>query len=448
MKIFFRMATGLLVCVSSGAIFASNALLANTSNFTGISTPQLAATKVDKKTLELMVVGTSDVAAVLDIGQDKLDLKGSVSFSLRSDETSLKNGIVSVSGFNVVFGDVPQELLTYAGTEYNKTGNLTFVVTARQRLKYDAERGVISGKVAGYIGADYMSSQAEPLADSGRDHNRAPRQKAVMTLRMQLSEPFEAAAVQTKPIRQKVNLEVAIEADEDRNIAAQSLTLRIDTSVSVIDSIVAWPWFWEVAQNLCLQPVRIGSLTWNWPLLSVDYTGAGLDFGMPGAHTQWAKADVTFTVRDWKTVWRSDLFNFSTSEAGDLLDEVDDADCVEVYFVEGDSGMHTFWGGGATFSSGSADTKIISSDGNVPPGIDLTHLAHELGHAVDLPHPTGAAGVSTNTLMCPSGFMNDNPARNSQENENNLSNPLLTFSLKLASAGPDCNNSANCGACP
>ncbi len=208
------------------------------------------------------------------------------------------------------------------------------------------------------------------------------------------------------------------------------------------------PWRWEVARNLCVQPVRLGRLVWTWPSLSIQYTGDGLAFGLPGARTQWKKADVTFTVRDWKTVWCSDLYNFSTGEAADLLDEVNDADCVEVYFVKGDNAMHTNWGGGATFSSGSANTRIISSDGNVPPGIDLTHLAHELGHAVDLPHPTAANASSTNTLMCPSGFMNDNPKRNSQENKNNLSNPLLTFSIKPVSAGPDCTNSASCGACP
>jgi hypothetical protein len=104
---------------------------------------------------------------------------------------------------------------------------------------------------------------------------------------------------------------------------------------------------------------------------------------------------------------------------------------------------------GATYSSGLAGAKIISTDQNVD-GVDLTHLAHELGHALSLMHPgTGTAkDGSTGTLMCPSGFNNDNPKINSQENKDRVSNPMLTFALKLVTAGPDCTNSATCGACP
>ena len=98
------------------------------------------------------------------------------------------------------------------------------------------------------------------------------------------------------------------------------------------------------------------------------------------------------------------------------------------------------FGGGATAGSGLATAKVVSSDENADFGVDLTHLAHEFGHVLDLPHPPPVS--STNTLMCPSGFNNDNPKRNSQENKNNLSNPLLKLSLKLVSPGPDCNVSA------
>ncbi len=111
------------------------------------------------------------------------------------------------------------------------------------------------------------------------------------------------------------------------------------------------------------------------------------------------------------------------------------------------------WGGGATWGSGTASAKIISSDGNARGGVDVTHLAHELGHVLGLRHPGDAATAnaqpaSTGTLMCPSGYLNDNPQINSQENEDLVSNPLLVFTLKLRSPGPDCVDSADCGACP
>jgi hypothetical protein len=51
-------------------------------------------------------------------------------------------------------------------------------------------------------------------------------------------------------------------------------------------------------------------------------------------------------------------------------------------------------------------------------------------------------------VMCGSGYLNDNPSVNSQENTNNLTNPLFQFALKVRSAGPDCQNSLDCGACP
>jgi hypothetical protein len=98
----------------------------------------------------------------------------------------------------------------------------------------------------------------------------------------------------------------------------------------------------------------------------------------------------------------------------------------------------------------------MSSDENADHGIDFTHLTHELGHVMALMHPDpafpnwvggGLAEGSTGTLMCPSGFMNDNPPVNSQWNKDHINNPLFTFAIKLISAGPDCTDDPDCGAC-
>lgn len=440
----------LIAGLTAATLVQNTASLAATLNTLTLSdsTKQLSTsstTITPQKSLsqkQMVSVGQAKVEATLRVGGKALAVSGQSSFHFQADEDSLSKGIVNAHALNIALNNIPQNALSYA-SQSEQSGSLGFVLKPGQHLQYNAKTQTLEGKLQGFVSADYMGQFAEPMGDAERDHNRAPRQTAMINVLLKLSEPLEAHG--EKPLQQEGHLQFDIVAEESRDLGAYALTLqaspiyRIDTVISV--------WF-EAAKNLCVQPVRIGKFVWNWPNISVSYTGTGLAFGQPEANNQWRKADVTFTWRPWKTVFKSQFFTFSTSEAADLLDEVNDDDCVEVYFVNGDNGMHNNWGGGATFWSGESYTKIISSDANATHGIDKVHLAHELGHALDLPHPTAFNAASTNTLMCPSGFMNDNPARNSQENKNNLSNPLLTFTLKTIGPGPDCTNSSDCGPCP
>jgi len=109
----------------------------------------------------------------------------------------------------------------------------------------------------------------------------------------------------------------------------------------------------------------------------------------------------------------------SAEEAG-LMAEYDDPNAVEVFFVEiGDPiGIH---GGGVSYSSGTANAKVITYDTNLP--INLYNLAHELGHSMGLYHPPGNSTVGS--LMEPSGFCADNPALMSALNCDNASNPMM-----------------------
>ncbi|MFL0811407.1 MAG: hypothetical protein K6L76_13395 [Agarilytica sp.] len=415
-----------------------------------LSTGSLLTSNVvvqDEKQQEsgLKAVGNSDVAATIVVNGEKLEVRGRSSFHLNGTADAVAKGEVSLGALNLVFFDVPQAMLNDEKLGAEKNGTLSFVGIAGQTLHYDARSASFEGEVEGFISADYMAEFAPALKDSAEgDHTKSPRQKASMRVRMQLSEALSLKESEESR-KDRIEAEFILQADDDPQMSAYPLEIELRPIYEF--EYIVW-WRFEIAKRLCVQPVRFSRLIWNWPLISWDYTGAGLGFGQPEADSQWAKSDVVFTWRDWIAVYNPTLFNFSTSEASDVLDAVDEDDCVEVFFVEGDDGMHNNWGGGASFNGGEAFTKIISSDGNVDAGVDFVHLAHELGHSMDLPHPNAWNSSSTNTLMCPSGYANDNPDRNSQENEDSLSNPLFTFALKLASPGPDCTNSADCGACP
>lgn len=444
---FKHIVLGGVFTLSSVLAEAQLATRADTNSFITsptFSTPIISANKTNQES-SLTAVGNTDVSATIVVNGEKVEVNGRSSFHLGGDPESVSRGQVELGALNLVFFDVPQGALNYGKHGVEESGNLSFVSSPGQTLKYDARSASLEGELEGFVSAQYMAAFAPTLKDSAEhDHTKVARQKARIKVSMHLSQPLSLKEGD-QSIKDRIQANFSLQTDGDQRF--QAFPLEIEMRPVFEFEYVVW-WRFEVAKRLCVQPVRFSRLIWNYPYLSWDYTGAGLGFGKPEADAQWAKADVVFTWRDWMTVYNPTLFNFSTSEANDVLDTVDEDDCVEVFFVEGDDGMHNNWGGGASFYGGESYTKIISSDGNVDAGVDFNHLAHELGHSMDLPHPTAWNSSSTNTLMCPSGFANDNPDRNSQENEDSLSNPLFTFAIKVVSAGPDCTESSDCGACP
>ena len=414
------------------------------------------------------IVANADVAATLRVSGETLRVSGRTSMYLTASAAQLKEGVVQVKGFSLAFFNVPQHMLAGKQLEVRRpSGVLGFAVGGKeaQRLSYDAKSGRISGELRGYIDAAYMSALIKgPVQDDKLDLFETATQPATLSLDMKLSSQLRADAEDVQSVKAELAAEVKADAAKFDRYELQPLELSLARELAPLDVEIA-PWFWfEVAKRLCVQPVRVGRLRlinnppWGPIFFTIQFTGDGLAFGQPGANTEWAKADVVFNYRDWKTVWKSAYWvvdtngNFTSTEQADLMAEVDDDDCIEVFFTD-EFAPVSWGGGGATWGSGTADSKIITSDANADGGIDFTHLAHELGHVMGLLHPGSAASAnavaaSSGTLMCPSGYLNDNPTVNSQENENNLSNPLLQFALKPVTAGPDCQNSADCGACP
>jgi hypothetical protein len=385
---------------------------------------------------------------------ESADVSGRLSFSLAAQERELREGKVRIENFNLALFEVPQQLLAGELAGREERGVLGFALDPRkaQYLRYDAKGHRLEGELRGRIDAGYMARlRTDASADAPGDIVETPIQEATVRVRMTLEGALRAASVAgDKPERLGAEVSLSLEADETRypKFVLPAVKLELEHVVGV--GIDVGPLrLWEPARELCVQPVRLERC---WFLFWWFRSGAGLAFGQPGAKTQWDKADVVFDYRPWKNVHDSDYWELSEDEEDAFRGEVEDADCIEVFFSNSFDPDDNH-GGGVTFGAGTAGSQIISSDANARNGVDFTHLAHELGHVLGLRHPDAAATASavpgsTGTLICPSGFNNDNPKINSEENEDLLSNPLLTFTLKRISPAPDCDDSADCGRCP
>lgn len=186
-------------------------------------------------------------------------------------------------------------------------------------------------------------------------------------------------------------------------------------------------------RTLCVKPIFVRSGPGDSTTAQEMYFTEQL----ANANAVWARCCVRFVEAPGAFVNRADLQvlttndGFTSEEEADLLDEVNDDDCVEVYIIESFSPQSAH-GGGGTWGGGTADTKIISAANNPP--INQRHLAHELGHAMGLCHPgTGCtpprADGTAGSLMEPSGFFADNPDVLRQQECANISNPLIQLQL-------------------
>lgn len=400
------------------------------------------------------------ISSILSTANGKQEISGRVSAFLRMDPADFDRGRVKVGAFNVLYSDVAQELISGRKSDLYATGNLGFAISADkegQYLEYNPQELTLTGIVSGSTSISQFEEIYQPNTKRGHDFDGLS-QAAKMQVKIVLDKPLDSNIGSEKTIafRGAMEMDLDVQAQRDYDIGSYRL---INPRPQLIEFEIAWWIQLEVAKRLCLQPVRIGYFTSSggWPpIFSVHYSGDGLAFGLPGAQTEWGKADVVFTVREWKTVFNVAYSTLTSSEEAALRATVNDADCVEIFFVDQLS-PNSMWGGGATWGGGTADTKIISSDQNADFGIDATHLAHEIGHAITLKHPGEGfpnasaphrVDGSTGTLMCPSGFMNDNPQVNSQWNKDSVQNPLFTFAIKVVGPNVDCQNDADCGACP
>jgi len=251
---------------------------------------------------------------------------------------------------------------------------------------------------------------------------------------------------------------------------------------------IRWTWVrptleWRYVRTLPVQPVGIRG-PWvlqcdysNWILAPgfVPYcpkwiwvedpwkTGPkGLAFGQPQATHEWSKANVVFA---WKPLVYVNNGNYKVldddAEEDAFVASYSDPFSIEVFFAE-QFVPEASSGGGYCNNCGTASAYVLSTEKMIDCGVDITHLAHELGHVLALRHPSlgpppaGRTAGSEGSLMCGSGYERDNPRRNTQQNSDGVQNPLLYWQLVLA-FGPapalECDGDAedgyagDCGSC-
>ena len=423
------------------------------------------------------VVGHA-IRSQVTVNNRSLELVGRLNLHLVASEQELAQNVVRVGGLNLAYFGVPMQPFTGVPQRPlgdDGTGVLSALLPAVQRMQ------VFHGLVPGYallygqwegvVELSQLGDLQQSMVGVGDQKDAvfaAPTQQATIYLLVVLSEedlkPGRGGGRGDPGILQSVGSSFVAFATQGLTLNNVRVPPYVVSQQAFIPFKFDFTWIpFEAVRRICVQPVRIGRIKieggWPFPFFSIDLTGKGFPFGQPGADTQWRKGDVIFEWRPWKTIWKPAYFTLDIAAGEDALlrAEVSDPDCIETFFVDEFDTAST-WGGGATFSSGLASAKVISSDDNTEPvcpggACNRTHLAHELGHVLTLCHPGGGCGVAymapgtTGTLMCPSGFTADNPRRNSVANENNVNNPLFQYLFAPLGPSPDCTNNADCGAC-
>lgn len=156
-------------------------------------------------------------------------------------------------------------------------------------------------------------------------------------------------------------------------------------------------------KELCLQPIVIAEDNGANPTSCPNFQ-ATIDI--------WAKCCKQIVVKAKKTINKTSLQKLTvtppslSAEARDLISRMTDDNnrapnnaCVEVYCVarfQDASGMddEDLWGGAFAVNGGNAGARVVVQSDSHP-----NNVAHEVGHAVGLPHPPANDG----TVMHPSG---------------------------------------------
>lgn len=386
---------------------------------------------------DLLAVGNGEIVAELTASESRLRrITGRLSF-----DAVISNNEVVVREFNLVFIDVPQKLLAGDAPIVDRQGVLAFMTVPEEvqhlRLEKNGSELHATGQLKMTGDAAFLIDLAQPMFDGAGDVFETPNLPAVVDVDIVI--PHGVSATHDRTSATAILKSVVIGVKSELGSFKVSIVGRPPIAIELASLVL-----FERASRLCVQPVQLEK-TVN------ERSGDGLKHGKEGADVEWAKADITFEFQKWKTIPADIFWQLKSHEAQALLKKVELDKCIEVFFPY-EFKPKDLWGGGATWGPGQASAQIISSDGNERQGNNQTHLAHELGHVLRLLHPNHQATSdlkpgTRGTLMCPSGFYDDNPKKNSLENIRLAKNPLLVFYIRPRVPAYDCKDRNDCGNC-
>ncbi|NVN90234.1 MAG: hypothetical protein HXX11_06480 [Desulfuromonadales bacterium] len=301
----------------------------------------------------------------------------------------------------------------------------------------------------GAISSNFMSTLHYELIDKVKGYRNVEKVKGEMDAFIPFTETMKGAFKGNFPQNMKLDEKAKITISGDMQMDLSSSVLGLFDKLTIKFGKIVVELAKISVETLKIQPVFIGTGP-----ADPHATGKAFDTLRARSNELWGKCG---SVRCLKFVYNEPVYINnnaykvldSSTEADNLRAEVDVTDAIEIFVAEKMSTSLTCaWGGGATFSSGTASSKIVTSDEqlNVPcpcpascatycplgpcscGALNNYHLAHELGHVINLDHPSGAYGMAPSTatsVMEPSGFCNDNPDIQSAKNCRNASNPLF-----------------------
>lgn len=420
----------------------------DTSIRSGLSSAEPVEVTEEQEERYFLVGSLEDVRAVVvtDAGEQQTSFKGEIAFvaeprdrgglnlvltrlNLVSSGVATKKGDTGVIGLNLVAqGDKPEYQATYDA----RTGQ--FSAEFESTLHY-----ALIDEIKGYVPSkseegDLFLSYTESMG--GKIEGRLPEA-------MKAADEGEVT----------MNAEIRLELERSVVGSLRSMVVYLD--------ITKFWWYLETSPTeiLLVQPVFIGSGPSD-----PSATGTVYNTLLDRSAEIWDRCGTVrcISIRSRSPVYINNnayrVLN-SEAEAANLRAEVNVADAVEVFVVERWDPHYD--GGGACWSSGTASAKIVTCDqqlavpcpmpaglwgcsvgaGGTCGAVNYYHLAHELGHALNLLHPgeyrSGMVAGSSGSIMEPSGFCRDNPNVQSAKNCRSASSPLLYSGRSACTGSPD-----------